>query len=275
MTLPTTRPDAGPKWILDVSNIEVVYGGAILAVADVSLNVGQGEIVALLGANGAGKSTVLKAISGLASADRASVRRGHIRLDGEDILGVPANRLTRRGIVHVLEGRRVFPHLSVEENLLAGAFLHRPGRGQLASELERVYDWFPRLGEKRRVQAGLTSGGEQQMLAIGRALLTRPRLVLLDEPSMGLAPLIVQEIFAILARLNRQDGISFLIAEQNAALSLAHARRAVVLEGGRVVAAGNAREIAERGDLHRLYLGGEPSAAASQHATTDAFHVAD
>ncbi|WP_182085296.1 ABC transporter ATP-binding protein [Aureimonas sp. ME7] len=242
--------------LLDVSGIEAVYASAILAVADVSLRIGDGEIVALLGANGAGKSTVLKAISGLAAADRASVRRGHIRLRGEDILGLPANKLTGRGIVHVLEGRHVFPHLSVEENLLSGAFLHRPGRRRLAEDLDEIYGWFPRLKEKRRVQAGLTSGGEQQMLAIGRALLTRPRLVLLDEPSMGLAPLIVQEIFRIITRLNREKGVSFLLAEQNAALSLRHASSAVVLESGRVVASGTSAELLQRGDLHRLYLGG-------------------
>ena len=251
---PTPKPDA--RKLLDVAGIEVVYSGAILAVSDVSLSIGEGEIVALLGANGAGKSTVLKAISGLASADRASVRRGHVRFDNQDILGIPANRLTARGIVHVLEGRHVFPHLTVEENLLAGAFLHKPDRRRLASDLEDIYGWFPRLKDKRRVQAGFTSGGEQQMLAIGRALLTRPRLVLLDEPSMGLAPLIVQEIFRIIARLNREKGTTFLLAEQNAALSLAHASRAVVLEGGRVVAQGTSAELARRDDLHRLYLGG-------------------
>lgn len=241
--------------LLDVSGIEVVYGGAILAVADVSLTVGAGEIVALLGANGAGKSTVLKAISGLAAADRATVRRGHVRFDGEDILRTAANRLTARGIVHVLEGRHVFPHLTVEENLLAGAFLHRPDRRELARQIDDIYAWFPRLKEKRRTQAGLTSGGEQQMLAIGRALLTRPRLVLLDEPSMGLAPRIVQEIFQIIVRLNREKGVAFLLAEQNAALSLAHAARAYVLEGGRVALEGDAGELARRDDLHRIYLG--------------------
>jgi len=240
---------------LDISGIEVVYGGAILAVSDVSLSVGTGEIVALLGANGAGKSTVLKAISGLASADRATVRRGHIRLDGEDILGLPANRLAKRGIVHVLEGRHVFPHLTVEENLLAGAFLHRPARRALQEQLDDIYGWFPRLKEKRRTQAGLSSGGEQQMLAIGRALLTRPRLVLLDEPSMGLAPRIIQEIFQIIVRLNQERGTAFLLAEQNAALSLKHASRAYILESGRVVLSGTAADLVQRDDLHRLYLG--------------------
>ena len=240
--------------LLRVEGIEAGYGG-ILAVADVSLTVAPGEIVALLGANGAGKSSTLKAISGLIAADRGQVRKGAIRLDGQDVLGLPTNRLAGRGLVHVLEGRHVFPHLTVEENLQAGAFLRRPGRAALRGALEEVYDWFPRLRDKRATQAGLTSGGEQQMLAIGRALLTRPRLVLLDEPSMGLAPKIVQEIFQIIARLNRDMGIAFLLAEQNATLSLAHARRAYVLETGRVALEGPAADVAARDDLHRIYLG--------------------
>lgn len=240
--------------LLRVEGIEAGYGG-ILAVADVSLTVAPGEIVALLGANGAGKSSTLKAISGLIAADRGQVRKGAIRLDGQDVLGLPTNRLAGRGLVHVLEGRHVFPHLTVEENLQAGAFLRRPGRAALRGALEEIYDWFPRLRDKRATQAGLTSGGEQQMLAIGRALLTRPRLVLLDEPSMGLAPKIVQEIFQIIARLNRDKGIAFLLAEQNATLSLAHARRAYVLETGRVALEGPAADVATRDDLHRIYLG--------------------
>ena len=240
--------------LLCVEGIEAGYGG-ILAVADVSLTVAPGEIVALLGANGAGKSSTLKAISGLIAADRGQVRKGAIRLDGQDVLGLPTNRLAGRGLVHVLEGRHVFPHLTVEENLQAGAFLRRPGRAALRGALEEIYDWFPRLRDKRATQAGLTSGGEQQMLAIGRALLTRPRLVLLDEPSMGLAPKIVQEIFQIIARLNRDKGIAFLLAEQNATLSLAHARRAYVLDTGRVALEGLAADVAARDDLHRIYLG--------------------
>ncbi|AWX92765.1 ABC transporter ATP-binding protein [Paracoccus mutanolyticus] len=240
--------------LLRVEGIEAGYGG-ILAVADVSLTVAPGEIVALLGANGAGKSSTLKAISGLIAADRGQVRKGAIRLDGQDVLSLPTNRLAGRGLVHVLEGRHVFPHLTVEENLQAGAFLRRPGRAALRGALEEIYDWFPRLRDKRATQAGLTSGGEQQMLAIGRALLTRPRLVLLDEPSMGLAPKIVQEIFQIIARLNRDKGIAFLLAEQNATLSLAHARRAYVLDTGRVALEGPAADVAARDDLHRIYLG--------------------
>jgi branched-chain amino acid transport system ATP-binding protein len=221
----------------------------------VTLAVAPGEIVALLGANGAGKSTTLKAISGLIAADRGQVRKGSIRLDGEDVLGQPTNRLAQRGLVHVLEGRHVFAHLTVDENLRAGAFLRRPGRAALREAVDEIYHWFPRLRDKRGTQAGLTSGGEQQMLAIGRALLTRPRLVLLDEPSMGLAPRIVQEIFQIISRLNREKGIAFLLAEQNAALSLAHASRAHVLETGRIALSGTAATLAARDDLHRIYLG--------------------
>lgn len=256
MTLQHVPIVPATRRLLDVSDIEVVYGGAILAVADVSLAVGEREIVALLGANGAGKSTVLKAISGLAAADRATVRRGHVRFDGQDILGTAANRLAKQGIVHVLEGRHVFAHLTVEENLLSGAFLHRPARQELLRQIDDIYAWFPRLKDKRRTPAGLTSGGEQQMLAIGRALLTQPRLVLLDEPSMGLAPRIVQEIFQIIVRLNREKGVAFLLAEQNAALSLAHASRAYILEGGRVALAGTSAELSARDDLHHIYLGG-------------------
>ena len=240
--------------LLTVQGIEVGYGG-ILAVADVSLAVRPGEIVALLGANGAGKSTVLKAISGLVSADRGQVRRGAIRFQGQDVLGRSTHRLAAGGLVHVLEGRHVFPHLTVEENLQAGAFLRRPDRAGLRQALDEIYGWFPRLRDKRRVMAGLTSGGEQQMLAIGRALLTRPGLVLLDEPSMGLAPRIVQEIFQIITRLNRDKGIAFLLAEQNATLSLAHAHRAYVLDTGRVALSAAAAEIAGHPDLHRIYLG--------------------
>ena len=242
---------------LEIEGIEVVYGGAILAVESVSLRVGAGEIVALLGANGAGKSTTLKAISGLVVAERGRVSRGRVRWDGAEIVGVAPNRLAERGIVHVLEGRHVFPQLTVEENLRAGAFLRRPSAQRLADQLERVYRWFPRLRDKRRVLAGLTSGGEQQMIAIGRALLTEPRLVLLDEPSMGLAPLIVAEIFEIIAELNRAEGLSFLVAEQNIAQSLGRAHRAYVLDAGRVALEGTAAELRARDDLDRIYLGAQ------------------
>lgn len=253
-----TEPGASPGSAapaLEVAGIEVVYGGAILAVADVSLSVGPGEVVALLGANGAGKSTTLKAISGLIASDRGRVSRGRVTWDGAETAGVPPNRLTERGIVHVLERRHVFPQLTVEENLRAGAFLRRPSSRALEERLERVYRWFPRLRAKRRTLAGLTSGGEQQMIAIGRALLTEPRLVLLDEPSMGLAPKIVAEIFEIIVELNRAEGLSFLVAEQNVAQSLAHAHRAYVLDAGRVALEGAAAELRARDDLDRIYLG--------------------
>jgi branched-chain amino acid transport system ATP-binding protein len=251
---PATRSEAVSK-LLDVEDIEVIYDGSILAVADISLDVGQGEIVALLGANGAGKSTTLKAISGLVQVDRARVSRGDIRFKGETIVGIAPNILAGRGIVHVLEGRHVFAHLTVEENLQSGGFLRRLSRREIENDIEQIYTWFPRLKTKRKVQAGLTSGGEQQMLAIGRALLTRPELVLLDEPSMGLAPLIVQEIFEIITQLNLRKGTSFLIAEQNINISLNHAHRGYVIDSGRVVLSGTADELLGRGNLHEIYLG--------------------
>ena len=247
------QPAAAPVELLAVDDIEVIYDGAILAVAGVSLRVEQGGIVALLGANGAGKSTTLKAISGLVQADRAQVSRGSIRFLGADTAGVAANLLARRGIVHVLEGRHVFAHLSIEENLRSGGFLRGPSR----RELERIYAWFPRLKTKRRTQAGLTSGGEQQMLAIGRALMTKPRLVLLDEPSMGLAPLVVEEIFDIVAQLNEKEGMSFLVAEQNINVALRHADYGYILENGRVVGEGVAQQLAAREDIQHFYLGGK------------------
>lgn len=247
--------DSRSSPLVEVEGIEVIYDGAILGVANVSLTLARGEIVALLGANGAGKSTTLKAISGLVVADRALVTRGSIRFSGEDICGIAPNLLAQRGIVHVLEGRHVFGHLTVEENLRTGTFLRRLGRREIERDLEEIYGWFPRLKVKRRTQAGLTSGGEQQMLAIGRALLTRPELVLLDEPSMGLAPIIVDEIFEIIAALNRQKGTTFLVAEQNIAVSLRHAHRGYVLDGGKVVVAATAAELRERDDLHEIYLG--------------------
>jgi branched-chain amino acid transport system ATP-binding protein len=241
--------------LLDARGIEVIYEGAILAVAEVSLSVTGGEVVALLGANGAGKSTTLKAISGLLATDRARVSQGDICFRGESIIDVAPNLLTRRGIVHVLEGRHVFGHLTVEENLRAGAFLRRPSRRQIERDLEEIYAYFPRLKAKRKIQAGLASGGEQQMLAIGRALLTRPDLMLLDEPSMGLAPMIVEEIFEIVMALNRSKGTSFLIAEQNITVCLRHAQRGYVLENGRVALRSSAEDLLGRKDLHEIYLG--------------------
>ncbi|SDH37424.1 branched-chain amino acid transport system ATP-binding protein [Pseudomonas flavescens] len=250
-------PVAQSSELLVVDDIEVIYDGAILAVDGVSLRVEQGGIVALLGANGAGKSTTLKAISGLVQADRARVSRGNIRLRGGSTAGIAANLLARQGVVHVLEGRHVFAHLSIEDNLRTGGFLRNPGRRELEAELERIYAWFPRLKTKRKTQAGLTSGGEQQMLAIGRALMTRPSLVLLDEPSMGLAPIIVEEIFGIVSQLNAREGVSFLVAEQNINVALRHASYGYILENGRVVGEGSAEQLASRDDLQHFYLGGK------------------
>jgi branched-chain amino acid transport system ATP-binding protein len=242
--------------ILTVENVHVIYGQVILALRGVSLQVAKGSIVALLGANGAGKTTTLKAISSLVRAERGRVVQGEIRYENEDIVDADASGLVRRGIVQVLEGRRCFAHLTVEENILSGGFVNRPSRRALAADLERVYTWFPRLKLRRRQPAGLNSGGEQQMIAIGRALMTRPRLVLLDEPSMGLAPMLVEEIFEIVRGMNQQDGVSFLLAEQNTGFALRYADYAYVVENGEISAHGPAAELASRTDLAALYLGG-------------------
>ncbi|GAB7531084.1 ABC transporter ATP-binding protein [Pseudomonas sp. 3A(2025)] len=243
--------------ILQVDNIEVVYEQVMLAVAGVSLKVGQGQIVALLGANGAGKSSTLKAITGLVRAERGEVVRGSVHYQGSDITRRSPQALAGDGLVQVLEGRHCFAHLTVEENLLTGTFAGpRMSRGQLRDELARIYDWFPRLQTRRKSLAGYTSGGEQQMVALGRALISRPRLVLLDEPSMGLAPQLVDEIFDIVAALNTREGVSFLLAEQNIDVALRHAHYAYVMEGGRVVDQGEARQMAAREDMHDFYLGG-------------------
>jgi branched-chain amino acid transport system ATP-binding protein len=246
--------------ILAVEDVHVIYGQVILGLRGVSLQVAEGAIVALLGANGAGKTTTLKAISSLVRAERGKVVQGGIRFRGESILDADAAGLVRRGIVQVLEGRRCFAHLTVEENILSGGFVNRPSRRALAADLERVYTWFPRLKERRKQAAGLNSGGEQQMIAIGRALMTRPRLVLLDEPSMGLAPMLVEEIFEIVRNMNQQDGVSFLLAEQNTGFALRYADYAHVVENGEISAHGPAAELANRTDLADLYLGGAVSA---------------
>ena len=247
--------ESASQALLTVDDIEVIYDGAILAVAGVSLSVPRGAIVALLGANGAGKSTTLKAISGLVRAERAEVSRGVIEYAGRDLAGIDPSQRVREGMVHVLEGRHVFGQLTVEDNLRSGGFVRRLSRKAMEHDLERIYAWFPRLKTKRYTRAGLTSGGEQQMVAIGRALMTRPTLVLLDEPSMGLAPMIVQEIFAIIAQLNREQQVSFLIAEQNINVALTYASQGYVLDTGRVVLGGSAAELRARGDLHDIYLG--------------------
>lgn len=260
MTIPA--PD-----LLRVTDIEAIYGDAILALRGVSLTVAEGAIVALLGANGAGKTTTLKAVSNLLGASRGAVTKGEIAWRGESTRRLDPADLVRRGVVQVLEGRHCFPHLTVEENLLSGGFARRPGRREIKADVERMYDIFPRLKVRRRAKAGLLSGGEQQMAAIGRALMSRPQLLLLDEPSMGLAPMIVEEIFEIIQRLNRDEGVSFLLAEQNAHLVLRYAHHGVVLENGRVAVAGPAAELAARTDVSDFYLGG--ASASPAHQTID------
>jgi branched-chain amino acid transport system ATP-binding protein len=245
--------------LLDIENVHVVYESAILAVAGVSLSVQPGEIVALLGANGAGKSSLLRAVSNILHAKRGWIAHGAITFDGKPILGVPTSRLVRTGLVQVLEGRHCFLQLSVEENLIAGAIGKGASRAETRESIGHVYELFPTLAPKRRQAAGLLSGGQQQMLAIGRALMSRPRLLVLDEPSMGLAPLLVAEIFQSLDRLNRDEGLAILLAEQNAAVALRHAHRAVVLENGKISAAGSAAELRCRDDIRAAYLGLPPS----------------
>jgi branched-chain amino acid transport system ATP-binding protein len=240
---------------LSVNNIEVIYDHVILVLRGVSLDVAEGGIVALLGANGAGKTTTLKAISNLLSAERGEVTKGTIEYRGERVDRLTPNDLVRRGVCQVMEGRHCFAHLTVEENLLTGAFTRKGTRGDVAAALERVYRYFPRLKERRTSLAGYTSGGEQQMTAIGRALMAHPSMILLDEPSMGLAPQIVEEIFAIVGELNRNERVSFLLAEQNTMVALRHANYGYILENGRVVMDGAAAALANNEDVKEFYLG--------------------
>ncbi len=255
----TTKTDgvaaAAAAPILSVNNIEVVYDHVILVLKGVSLQVPKGEIVALLGANGAGKSTTLKAISNLLSAERGEVTKGSIVFEGAEVHALTPNELVRRGCIQVMEGRHCFAHLSVEENLLTGAFTRRDGRSAIKQDLELVYSYFPRLKERRGSLAGYTSGGEQQMCAIGRALMSRPKMILLDEPSMGLAPQLVEEIFEIVVSLNAKEAVSFLLAEQNTFMALKCARHGYVLENGRVVLDGEAKALGENEDVKEFYLG--------------------
>ncbi|ARD12303.1 ABC transporter ATP-binding protein [Pseudomonas savastanoi pv. retacarpa] len=250
-------PHAAPaaETILSVEQVEVFYEQSILALRGISLQVRQGQIVALLGANGAGKSTTLKAISRLVSAERGEVVSGRIHYQGLPITHSDPSALVKNGLAQVLEGRHCFTHLSVEQNLLIGAFVSRPSRAEIKARLERVYSYFPRLRLLRKRLTGYTSGGEQQMVAIGRALMSQPRLLLLDEPSMGLAPQVVEEIFDTLAGLNREEGLSLLVAEQNINLTLEYAHFGYVLENGRVVGSGTAQELAGREDIQSFYLG--------------------
>ena len=240
---------------LSVNNIEVVYSSVILVLKGVSLSVPKGGIVALLGANGAGKTTTLKAISNLLHAERGEVTKGAIEFDGEQVHRLSPNALVQRGCIQVMEGRRCFAHLTVEENLLTGAFTRRDGKAAVARDLELVYSYFPRLKERRESTAGYTSGGEQQMCAVGRALMSRPKMILLDEPSMGLAPQIVEEIFEIVKNLNGKEGVSFLLAEQNTNMALKYASYGYILENGRVVMDGEAKALRENEDVKEFYLG--------------------
>src|SRR6187401_3043993 len=241
--------------ILTVNNIEVIYDHVILVLKGVSLGVPKGGIVALLGANGAGKTTTLKAISNLLHSERGEVTKGAIVFDGEEVQARSPNELVRRGCVQVMEGRHCFGHLTIEENLLTGAFTRRDGKAAIKADLDLVYTYFPRLKERRGSMAGYTSGGEQQMCAIGRALMSRPKMILLDEPSMGLAPQIVEEIFEIVKNLNEKEGVSFLLAEQNTHMARRFARYGYILENGRVVMDGEARALAENEDVKEFYLG--------------------
>jgi branched-chain amino acid transport system ATP-binding protein len=257
MTMSTsvsTDATAQPN-ILTVNNIEVIYDHVILVLKGVSLVVPEGGIVALLGANGAGKSTTLKAISNLLRSERGEVTKGSIEFEGKRIEAQTANELVRRGCIQVMEGRHCFGHLTVEENLLTGAFTRRDGNAAIKRDIEMVYNYFPRLRERRTSQAGYTSGGEQQMTAIGRALMSRPKMILLDEPSMGLAPQLQEEIFEIVKQLNQEQGVSFLLAEQNTNIALRYATYGYILESGRIVMDGVAKDLRENEDVKEFYLG--------------------
>jgi branched-chain amino acid transport system ATP-binding protein len=240
---------------LAVNNIEVVYRQLILVLKGVSLEVPKGGIVALLGANGAGKTTTLRAISNLLHSERGEVTKGSIVFDSAEVQSLSPNELVRRGCIQVMEGRRCFGHLTIEENLLTGAFTRRDGKAAIRRDLDLVYSYFPRIAERRDTLAGYTSGGEQQMCAIGRALMARPKMILLDEPSMGLAPQIVEEIFVIVQNLNEHEGVSFLLAEQNTHMALRFARYGYILENGRVVMDGDAKALSENEDVKEFYLG--------------------
>jgi len=251
--VPKSDPQASAY--LNVNNVEVIYDHVILVLKGVSLQVQKGRIVALLGANGAGKTTTLKAISNLLRAERGEVTKGSIEFDGKRVDRLTPNELVRLGVCQVMEGRHCFQHLTVEENLLTGAFTRSLGRAELARDLDLVYRYFPRLRERRESLAGYTSGGEQQMTAIGRALMARPKMILLDEPSMGLAPQLVEEIFEIVKDLNQKEGVSFLLAEQNTNIALRYADYGYILENGRVVMDGEAAKLRENDDVKEFYLG--------------------
>ncbi|MEO9779089.1 MAG: ABC transporter ATP-binding protein [Sedimentitalea sp.] len=247
--------DVQAETLLEVNNIEVIYNHVILVLKGVSLKVPKGGITALLGGNGAGKTTTLKAISNLLHSERGEVTKGSIVYRGDRVQDLDPAELVKRGVIQVMEGRHCFEHLTVEENLLTGFYTRNQGRGEMMADLEKVYQYFPRLRERRKSQAGYTSGGEQQMVAIGRALMAGPETILLDEPSMGLAPQLVEEIFGIVKDLNEKEGVSFLLAEQNTNVALRFAHHGYILESGRVVMDGPAAELRENPDVKEFYLG--------------------
>ncbi len=241
--------------VLSVNNIEVIYDHVILVLKGVSLEVPEGGIVALLGANGAGKTTTIKAISNLLRSERGEVTKGSIEFMGDRVESLNPAEMVTRGVVQVMEGRHCFEHLTVEDNLMTGAYTRKDGRKAVAADLELVYEYFPRLRERRKSQAGYTSGGEQQMVAVGRALMAKPKVILLDEPSMGLAPQLVEEIFQIVKALNEKEGVTFLLAEQNTNVALRYATYGYILENGRVVMDGAAKELQNNEDVKEFYLG--------------------
>ena len=249
--------DAGPQdeTLLEVNNIEVIYNHVILVLKGVSLSVPKGGITALLGGNGAGKTTTLKAISNLLRSERGEVTKGSIVYRGDRVQDLAPSDLVKRGVIQVMEGRHCFEHLTIEENLMTGAYTRTDGKGAVEADLEMVYSYFPRLKERRKSQAGYTSGGEQQMCAIGRALMSRPETILLDEPSMGLAPQLVEQIFEIVKSVNENEGVSFLLAEQNTNVALRYAHYGYILESGRIVMDGPAAELRENPDVKEFYLG--------------------
>ena len=260
------KPDTQRAY-LSVQNIEVIYDHVILVLKGVSISVEKGKIVALLGANGAGKSTTLKAISNLLRAERGEVTKGSIEFEGRRVDRLTCNELVRLGVCQVMEGRHCFQHLTVEENLLTGAFTRKIGRAELRHDLDKVYSYFPRLKERRNSQSGYTSGGEQQMTALGRALMAQPSMILLDEPSMGLEPQLVEEIFEIVRDLNQKEGVSFLLAEQNTMVALRYADYGYILENGRVVMDGEAASLRENEDVKEFYLGLATAGRKSFRAT--------
>lgn len=252
---PVAAASTASDTILSLNNIEVIYDHVILVLKGVSLQVPRQGIVAILGANGAGKTTTLKAISNLLKAERGEVTKGSITFEGERVDKMSPNELVRRGCIQVMEGRHCFGHLSIEENLLTGAFTRRDGNAAIKRDLEKIYELFPRLKQRRNSQAGYTSGGEQQMCAVGRAMMSKPKMILLDEPSMGLAPQIVEEIFEIVRRLNAEEGVSFLVAEQNTNMALRYATYGYIMETGRIVMDGEAKMLRENEDVKEFYLG--------------------